>query len=87
MPAAGAFKQQLLYQGGCLATERLHLLHGNAAVADTYEVIDVSAYSNLRCPCLYSFCHWQDVPCSERWMCLDLVAYCCVSCGLPCCMP
>ena len=50
---AGAFKQQLLYQGGCLATERLHLLHGNAAVTDTYEVIDVSAYSNLRCSALY----------------------------------
>ncbi|CAL5223878.1 g6470 [Coccomyxa viridis] len=37
---ASAFKQQLLYQGGSLATERLHLLHGNAAVTDTYEVID-----------------------------------------------
>ncbi|EIE27648.1 hypothetical protein COCSUDRAFT_64323 [Coccomyxa subellipsoidea C-169] len=37
---AGAFKQQLLYQGGSVATERLHLLHGNPAVADTFEVID-----------------------------------------------
>jgi hypothetical protein len=38
---AGAFKQQLLYQGGSVATERLHLLHGNPAVADTFEVMDV----------------------------------------------
>ncbi|KAK9917412.1 hypothetical protein WJX75_004072 [Coccomyxa subellipsoidea] len=37
---AGAFKQQLLYQGGSVATERLHLLHGNPAVADTFEVMD-----------------------------------------------
>ncbi|CAK0738662.1 hypothetical protein CVIRNUC_001075 [Coccomyxa viridis] len=37
---ASAFKQQLLYQGGCLAVERLHLLHGNSAVVDTYEVIE-----------------------------------------------
>ena len=42
--APGAFKQQLLYQGGCLALERLHLLHGNSAVVDTYEVIEA------RCP-------------------------------------
>ncbi len=41
LAAAGAFKQQLLYQGGCLATERLHLLHGNSTVTDTYEVIEV----------------------------------------------
>ncbi|CAL8463593.1 g3127 [Coccomyxa elongata] len=37
---AGAFKQQLLYQGGSVATERLHLLHGNPAVANTFEVMD-----------------------------------------------
>ena len=44
---AGAFKQQLLYQGGSVATERLHLLHGNPAVADTFEVMDVRSAS---CP-------------------------------------
>ncbi len=38
---AGAFKQQILYIGGAEATERLHLLHGNAAIADTFEVVDV----------------------------------------------
>ncbi len=50
---AGAFKQQLLYQGGSLATERLHLLHGNAAVTDTYEVIDVSAHNKVECSYRY----------------------------------
>ena len=45
--APGAFKQQLLYQGGCLAVERLHLLHGNSAVVDTYEVIEVGCPTHL----------------------------------------
>ena len=45
--APGAFKQQLLYQGGCLAVERLHLLHGNSAVVDTYEVIEVERPTHL----------------------------------------
>lgn len=44
LAAAGAFRQQLLYQGGCLATERLHLLHGNSSVTDTYEVIEVRLF-------------------------------------------
>ena len=39
----GAFNAQVLYQGGDVDTERLHLLHGNPAVADTFEVIDVRA--------------------------------------------
>ena len=51
--APGAFKQQLLYQGGCRAVERLHLLHGNSAVVDTYEVIEVDCPTHLATwPCL-----------------------------------